>query len=161
MNYINYSYSLDKGRSTGSIESINFIKYTYKRVCWVYKIPLVPGYSNSRLSRGHFVPVNIWLIFLVTNWFVDGFFECWKIFCRLAHSLFWLITIVRRPEFAIFRKKKCEIWKLLEINFKKSVNHTKKTAWPKLSSSVIAWAKKCQKVIYLVEIYIPHGHQMN
>ena len=118
MNYINYSYSLDIGRSTGSIESINFIKYTYKRVCWVYKIPWVPGYTNSRLSRGHFVPVNIWLIFLVTNWFVDGFFECWKIFCRLAHSIFWLITIIRRPEFG-FSEKKCEISKNQWITPKK------------------------------------------
>ena len=117
MNYINYSYSLDIGRSTGSIESINFIKYTYKRVCWVYKIPWVPGYTNSRLSRGHFVPVNIWLIFLVTNWFVDGFFECWKIFCGLAHSIFWLITIIRRPEFG-FSEKNAKFQKISESHQK-------------------------------------------
>ena len=121
MNYINYSYSLDIGRSTGSIESINFIKYTYKRVCWVYKIPWVPGYTIEIKSRSFRSCQHL------TDLFGDKLIR-WRLFWMLKNLLqarsFHFLVDRHHPSTWIcnFQKKKCEIWKFLEINLKKSVN---------------------------------------
>ena len=117
MNYINYSYSLDIGRSTGSIESINFIKYTYKRVCWVYKIPWVPGYIIEIKSRSFRSCQHL------TDLFGDKLIR-WRLFWMLknllrARSFHFLVDHHHPSTWIWIFRKKCEISKNQWITPKK------------------------------------------